>query len=88
MNDVIHKQKFPGTKDKSSFLSHCMCPPQLFVYELITPRPFKTFVIRNQSENETELCDKENKPAWTKEVKTHFLMEVNMELISIDPYIQ
>ena len=89
MNDVIHKQMFPGTKDKSSFLLNFIHPPRLVLYELSIPRPVKIFVIRNQSENEAELCNKENQLAWTKEdIKKTFLMEVNMKLISIGHYIQ
>ena len=88
MNDVMHKQKFPGTKDKFSFLLKFIHPPQLVLYELRIPRPFKAFVIRNQSEIETELCSKENQLAWTKEVIKAFLREVNVELISIGLYIQ
>ena len=68
MNDIMHQQKFPGTKDKSSFLLKFIRPPQLVSYELSIPRPFKTFLITNQSENETDLCNKEIQLAWTKEV--------------------
>ena len=68
MNDVMHKQRFPGTKDKSSFLLNFIRSPQLVLYELSIPRPLQAFVIRNQSENETELRNKENQLAWTKEI--------------------
>ena len=90
MNDVIHEQKFPGTKDKPSFLLNFVHLPQLISYELSTLRPFKPFMIRKQSENETETCNKESQLAWTKKVikKNISLKEVNMELISIAPYIQ
>ena len=81
MTDVIHKQKFPGTKDTSSFLLNFIHPPQLALYELSTPRPFKAFVIRNQSENKTELCNKENQLAWTKgAIKTFFFNRGEYEI--------
>ena len=73
MNDVKHKQKLRGTKDKFSFLLNFIHPPKLVLYELSIPRPFKIFVIRNQWENETELCNKENQLAWTKEVTKNIL---------------
>ena len=73
MNDVIHEQKFPGTKDKSSYLLNCIHPSQLILYELSIPRHFKPCLIRKQLENETEPCNKENQLAWTKGVvKTFF----------------
>ena len=89
MNNVTYEQKFPGTKDKSSFLLNFIHPPQLILCDLSIQRPFKTFMIRDQSENKTETCNKK-KPAGMDKggYKKTFLMEVNTELISIGHFIQ
>ena len=73
MNNVIYEYKFPGTKEKSSFLLNFIHPPHLILHKLSIQAPFKQCMIGKQSENETEPCNKENQLAWTKEViKKHF----------------
>ena len=49
----------------------------MILYELSIPRPSKPFMIRKQSQNEKEPCNKENQLAWTKEIvkKTFLLMK-------------
>ena len=57
MNDVMHEQKFPGMKDMSSFLLIFIHPRQLILHEPTISWPFKPFMVRKQSETETEPCN-------------------------------
>ena len=72
MDDVIHKQKFAGMKDKSSILLNFIHSPQQIFHELSVSWPFKPLMVRKHSKNQAEPDNKENDWHEERSSKTFF----------------
>ena len=89
MNDAMHEPKFPGMKDKSSFLLKFIRTPQWNMdhISLAFHGLLKPIMVRKQSQNVKVSWSMKKTIGVYKRGNMYFLMNVNMKLFSMRSYV-